>query len=359
MNTNGHSLIAFLLCFLLLNCSNTKTNNVTDGNTELTYPLETNIPNTIKQNILVKINDSIIHLSEYPINESDSSVLKSLKAYYCDIDKDGINELWASFNHGGNAVINQTVIFKKNDNIYEQVYLLEGETSLQSDTVSFYFNSITKYFHTCGTCAIQLNYPIFPEIKLKYNKGLNYLETDNDLNHKIENNLSKLRAKGLPSIDEMGSDDGTHKAYLENLVVYYFNNYGNIDLTKQLYDNTFSGNAKLLIWGEINDIINNISKGLKINKSPEPNNNIGHDLGACKWCKKAIKEQDERYDIWENKPLLYKSSEDEDTETFLFWFFCSKSCAEKYINSPSSIKKLKDSEASQLQDKWTSKNNSE
>ena len=233
------------------------------------YPLGKNIPDSLKREISLRlINGEVIKLSEYPKGETDKDVLNSVDAHFCDLNKDETPELWASFNQGGNAAVNQDCLFiKEGNNLFKQIFFFEGGTEPKDNFLKLYLNDDMKYFHACGACALEEEFDMFPEIEIEFNSNrLFFSEPNPELNRKIEVNIQNLGKAGIQEFDNFQQDNGTRKAYALNALLYYYNNNGDLDKTKALYDSNYFQADKEALWLEIKELILGVLKNVELNK---------------------------------------------------------------------------------------------
>jgi uncharacterized membrane protein len=247
----GNTILALSVIILITSCNPSNNKNSFEN-----IQLKQNLSKEVIEKIQIKWDkDSITQLSNfYSVdNDVDSSIMKSSYAKFVDIDNNGKRELQAGFNNGGAAGIETLGLFIENDDsFFKPIFIWNGSNEFNGNVISFYFSSITKYFHACGACDIWLPIDIIPVFKLKLNDDkLSYLETNKDDQKAILKNLDYLRRKGDFTTDESGEDKGTRKAYLTTLILHYYNNNGDLNSTKKLFNKYYPFSDKENIWNEI------------------------------------------------------------------------------------------------------------
>jgi hypothetical protein len=249
-------------------------NNKNDLNDK--YPLDKALPQTLLNKIPVTLlNGKSIKLSELPENITDTSILKTFYSKFVDLDHDGIREIITGYNNGGNAAIETNELFVLDShNVYKEILKYDGDLNFGINKIDFNFNCHTKYFYTCGACSIWLpeDYVQYSIFSLGYKSNILYYLMDNSLNEKIKKNLDYLKRKGNFTTDASGDDIGTRKAYMENLVEFFFNNNGDLELTKNTFFEYYPNSDSNIIWEEIKKQILGFKNNFNIQVSRQSKN---------------------------------------------------------------------------------------
>jgi hypothetical protein len=240
---------------------------------------------------------SFLHLNSTSTQYQEIS--QSSYAKFIDIDGDGIRELQAGFNNGVAAGIETTGLFiQEKTGVYKKLLLYDGYIVFKDHLIDIDFNSTSKYFYTCGACTIWLPEDQPTQFSISFDKGMiTFLPTDDYLNKKAFKNLSYLKRKGDLQKNGSNQDNGTRKAYLENVVLYYYNNNGDWTETERLfYENYFASDAAQ-IWNEIKAMIIDLNNQLNIGEQPIQDKKVQRPqhlepIEVFENFRKAVKEKD-------------------------------------------------------------------
>src|SRR5690606_29885066 len=105
-------------------------------------------------------------------------------------------------------------------------------------------------------CYIKTPEYLEAKIDLIYNKGeLLLASKDEELNSLIKRNLTFLKNKGIPDMNNFEADDATRKSYLLHLITYHFNNQCKMYDSKRLFSQYYNHTDHDKIWDEIKEVL--------------------------------------------------------------------------------------------------------
>jgi hypothetical protein len=116
------------------------------------------------------------------------------------------------------------------------------------------------------------NSEFLDQINLKYSGGNFFLIHDSNLNNKIYKNLTYLKNRGIPNIENDNDyrkrdDDGTRKTFAGQIITYYYNNDQNLELTHSVFNMYFNSEDKNRMWISIKELINSINANIELSKA--------------------------------------------------------------------------------------------
>jgi len=219
------------------------------------------IPNTskiykgevINQNkIKVKIgNEPITTLKNYLVTNSKDNQFKPEVRFY-DIENSTIMEIKQY--SGGSHCCNMTYLLYKYGDEYKTFYYnFGGEIDYLENEIEVDFYENIGYFFSCYNCSVE-NLP--NELNCVYYLGYSYDKIKESkpksyLNRMILENLQYLRENGNPEFNENGQDNGLRKEFASSMIMYFFNNNWNIELTAETF-------YKYYIWNDSEEIFKRI-----------------------------------------------------------------------------------------------------
>jgi len=176
---------------------------------------------------------------------------------FTDIDNDDLPELILSCPSGGICCHSEILFTYYGNNKFKRVFEFQSSPSslfLFNEEIEIVNYDTWRYFYTCGACDISDELPYYvPFItKYQYQNGIvKEYSVNNSFSEKILENLKYLSTRGRRDLGENDFDDGTRKAYLQMIYLYYKYNNEDISTSKLLFYKYYTQTDIDKIWQEI------------------------------------------------------------------------------------------------------------
>jgi hypothetical protein len=248
--------ILLLFTFFLM-ASECKAQN--ENGEDFLLPIGVSLPGINNEKITIHFKDqSSLKLSDYPnIKYSSMWPAETLRQVLIDLDGDGSEELIVQhFSDGAHRSYIFNLFKRIDDSNYSEIISRENVILREDSILRIWLYGELGLHLSCYGCYIKTPKYLEAKIDLIYNKGeLSLALPDAELNILIEENLKFLQYRGVPDMNNFGSDDATRKSYLLHLVTYHFNNHCELSETKRLFDDYYNHSDKALIWNDIENIL--------------------------------------------------------------------------------------------------------
>lgn len=244
----------FVSLFFILPLFSTTIECKAQNENDFLLSIERTLPKEESEKIMLHFKDgSSLKLSDFP-NKKYSSMwpAETLRQVLIDLDGDGNNELIVQhFSDGAHRsyIFN---LFKSLDKFnFEEILSRENVLVNKDSILRIWLYGELGLYRSCYGCYVKTPKYLEASIDLIYDKGKLLLTRNDKLNRLIIENLTFLKNRGIPELNDFDSDDASRKSYLLHLTTYYFNNYRNMSDTKLLFDTYYDHIDHDKIWTEI------------------------------------------------------------------------------------------------------------